>query len=325
MRIPVNITLLFFCTSVAVAQNDLQTDSNRVSEKVYEAEDKCAVQLIQDIELPALESGKITEILVKPGYRVTPDMHLVQMDDMRAQRMKEEATHRHQIANDRANDETDVRTAEKRYELAYEEYDKMKRLRKTGSMSEQQAERAKVSAEIAWFEHQGAIKRKDLAAVEAAAEMVTLHAAEDSINRHALKSPIDGVVYEVHKDAGEWVTAGETVMKIAQMDRLRIPVRIDGSRIDPHELKRRKVTATYFMANGREITFNGSIVFVDVKKRMGNKYMVWAEVENRFVDNDNENWLLQPGCEVAVCIHLDQPVAKSASSGAVTSTRGRKQ
>ena len=301
--------ILIFTVMLAIAQSGQQIESSS-SNKYHLPE--CTVVLIEDVDLPALESGQLTEIAVKPGMSVTKGQNVAQMDDKRSQRALEEATLRHQVANDQANDSTEVDAAYKRAVLAKKEYEKTIKLRRTGSMSEQQAERSRVSAEIARLEYEGAKKARELAAVQAAAEMVTVQASQDSINRHALKSPIDGVVYEVNRDAGEWVTAGETVMKIARMDKLRITRLVDGDKFDQNELMNRKVTAKVVMARGQEIEFSGAVVFASPQKRLGNKYMVWAEVENRVHPNSNQHWLLQPGSVVEMTIHLDQSVAQSA-------------
>ena len=284
--------------------------------------DKCFVQIISDIDLPALESGKLTEIMVKPGQLVETNTLVAQMDDKRSQRALEEATLRHEIANERANDETEINTAYKRYNLAFLEHKKIQTLRQSGSMSEQQADRSRVSAEIAELEYYAAKKAKKLAGIEAAAEMVNVQASNDSIERHELRSPISGVVYEVKKDAGEWVTAGETVMKIAQMDRLRIPGIVNGNEIDPDQLEHKKVTATATLAGGKEVTFKGEIVNVAIKKQQGNKFLVWAEVDNRLVNNGNsKRWLLLPGSKVRMRIHLGQSTVKSASAFRTGSNR----
>ena len=111
------------------------------------------------------------------------------------------------------------------------------------------------------------------------------------------------------REAGEWVTAGETVMRIARMDRLRIPGIINGDEHDPHEIDGRPVTVTLQLARGRSVQFNGSIVFASVEKRIGNKFMVWAEVDNRHHEGSGRHWMLQPGSVV------DKPPIQAAYAG----------
>lgn len=274
---------------------------------------ECNVTLIQDIELPSLESGQLTKILVKPGDRVNKNQKVAQMDDKRSRRAHEEASYRHQIASSRAGDKTEVNTAYKRAELAYAEHAKTKKLRRSGSMSEQAAERAKVSAEIAQLEYQGAKKVKMLAGIESAAEMVTVQASQDSINRHSLESPINGVVYEVTRDGGEWVTAGETVMRIAQMDRLRIIGFIDGNNYTSGDIANCEVTAEVRLPNGTE-QFKGRVTFVEGRRSIKNEFRIWAEVNNRASGPTQEHWVLQPGNIVNMEIHLRKKPLQAAAN-----------
>ena len=308
------IAILIFLTPFSNGQNQFQSQQSSTTADNGKLElFDCTVQLIQDIDLPALESGQLREVLVKPGDQIQVDQKVAQMDDTRSKRALDESTFRHQIALEQANDTTQVNTARKRYELAVLEHNKMHKLRQTRSISEQQADRARVSAEIAQLEYQGAKKTKESAAIAAAAEQVTVQASNDSINRHAIKSPINGIVYEVARDAGEWVTAGETVMRIAQMDRLIVPNVVDGNKYDPKDILGRQITATLKLARDREVQFKGKIVFVDIQRDLSNGFRVSAEVDNRRHENSNL-WMLQPGNSVDMVVHLDKPVIQSAAA-----------
>ncbi len=276
---------------------------------------ECTAHLIEDIDLPALESGQIKEMNVKPGSSVKKEQSVAQMNDQRAKRAFEEATLRFQIADERANDSTEIETAYKRYQLAWIEHTKSEKLRRSGSVSEHEANRAKFSAEVAQLEYEGAKKARDLAAKEAAAEMVTVKASEDSIARHQITSPIDGQVFEVFREAGEWVTAGETVMRIARMDRLRVIGIVKGIAHDPHEIADRPVTVTLELARGRQVELTGKVVFVDFERRSGDQYLVRAEVDNRAEEGSADHWALQPGAKVGMQIHLGQPPVQSAFAG----------
>ncbi|MEM9409653.1 MAG: biotin/lipoyl-binding protein, partial [Planctomycetota bacterium] len=111
--------------------------------------EQCTAILIEDIDLPALESGQIKEVFVKPGDYVQEGAVIAQMDDSRSQHAMNDAQLRLDIANERANDDTEVEAAQKRYRLAWDENKKMAQLRRSGSKSEYEAERARVSAELA--------------------------------------------------------------------------------------------------------------------------------------------------------------------------------
>lgn len=101
-------------------------------------------------------------------------------------------------------------------------------------------------------------------------------------------------------------------MRIARMDRLRIPGIVEGDQYEPHEIANRPVTVTLELARGREVEFTGQIVFAGVEKRIGNKFMVWAEVDNRTHADSQDHWMLQPGSVVRMRIHMDRPTVQSA-------------
>lgn len=298
--------------AITSAQADFRSDSDSGSSGSELMLRDCTVHLIEDIDLPALESGQLSEMLVKPGDSVEKGARIAQMNDQRSRRAFDEATLRFEIADERANDVTEVNTAYKRYQLAYVEHTKSEKLRRSGSVSAHEANRARFSAEVAQLEYEGAKKARDLAATEAAAEMVTVKASEDSIARHRIIAPINGHVFEVFKEAGEWVTAGETVMRIARMDRLRITGIVEGVDYDPHEIADRPVNVTLELARGRRVEFTGKVVFVGLEKFGTGKYLVWAEVDNRTEPTGRSHWMLQPGAEVDMQIQLGQPAVQSA-------------
>ncbi|MEM9412041.1 MAG: HlyD family secretion protein, partial [Planctomycetota bacterium] len=155
---------------------------------------------------------------------------------------------------------------------------------------------------------------------EAKVEEVAVNAARDSIDRHAIKSPINGIVYEVAKDTGEWVTAGESVIKIARMDRIRISTTVDGNQYRPSQISDRAVTVTLNLPNEKLATFEGKVVFVAPNRSTKNEYIIWAEVDNLLDDNGGKHWLLNPGNTVDMKIHLGKPALQSASTNRLRST-----
>ena len=279
-------------------KNKQVSSSSRPKSVVLET---CFAKLIDDIELPAEESGKLTKITVQPGARVSKDQLVAQMDDQRSQMMREEAGIRYRSASRLAGDDTEIRSAQKKLSLARREFEDTRTLYQKGSESKQAYQRAKYSMQIADLELVAAKNQKSMAALDAASAQVQVNAANASIRRNRIQSPVDGIVFEVFKDGGEWATAGEKIMRIARMDRLRIQGYVEGNQFDPHEVANKPVTVTLELAT-ESIDFTGQIVFVSPEKK-ANRYQVWAEVNN--VER-NGRWVLQSDHEVAMTIHLDR-------------------
>lgn len=302
---------LFFCLSATLfGQQESTTSTGPPSVDLQ----SCVVVLIEDIAVPALESGQLSDVFVKEGDPVKQGQTVAQLDDRMALRLQEEYKKKHESATLRAEDENEVKAADARVKLAQEEYSKTKELRARGSKSDFEYKRAKYSMESSEFDLLAAQTARQIAAADAQAGAIRADTAKHSVERHKVVSQIDGLVFERFREGGEWVTAGEKIMRIARIDRLRVQGHVKSSLFDPHELVQRPVTVTLELARGRTAEFKGQITFVGIEKR-GGRHSVWAEVDNRF---ENDRWVLQPGSEVEMRIHLNQPQLESTPATAVT-------
>ncbi len=263
----------------------------------------CAVTLIKEIEIPAQEAGKLTEILVKENEAVESNQLIAKMDDQQSKRMFDLTTLKHNMAKQKASDPNEVNAAQARQELTKSEFETISRLYGKRSTTRKEFDRAKLSKEIAQFEYLAAKNSVLINEMNADSELVNVKAAEDSINRHQLKSPISGHVLNIDKQAGEWVNAGETVMTIAPMNRLLIKTNIDARVYNPSDLAGRKVSVTLEMAKGRKVQFQGEVkrTALEISGIGFPVFLVYAEIENQF---ENGQWLLLPGSQVSMNIHL---------------------
>ena len=304
-------TALLFCLPVTLfGQQESSTSTAPPSVDLQ----SCVVVLIEDVDVPALESGQLSDVFVKEGDPVKQGQTIAQLDDRIALRFQDESQKKHESATLRAEDENEVKAAEARVKLAKEEFSKTKELRARGSKSDFEYKRAQYSMESSEFDLLAAQTARQIAAADAQAGAIRADTAKHSVERHKVVSKIDGLVFERFREGGEWVTAGEKIMRIARIDRLRVQGHVKSSLFDPHELVQRPVTVTLELARGRTAEFKGQITFVGIEKR-GGRHSVWAEVDNRF---ENDRWVLQPGSEVEMRIHLDQPPLESTPATALT-------
>ena len=280
----------------------------------------CVVQLITDIDVPAQETGLLKEIHVVENQAVELGQILANMDDQKSQRILETAQLKHDLATRKAEDPTKILSAEEKVKLTSIEYEVNLKLYSKGSKTKQDALRSKYSRDISKFDLQTAINDKELAAVESAAELVNVRAAEDNIARHEIKAPINGQVFKIFKDPGEWVNAGEKIMRIAPLSRLRVHGTISAQNWDPHEVDGQKVTVTAMLARGRTETFTGRVVQTELEQRGNNLYLVVAEVENRYEPN-SQHWILQPQSRVEMNIHVTPALSSPSNNGGENSAQ----
>ena len=113
------------------------------------------------------------------------------------------------------------------------------------------------------------------------------------------------------RHAGEWVSAGDPVMKIARMDRLYVQGNISSEEYNPYEVAGQPVVVTLTLAQNKTQEFSGTITNVGLENdSSGVYYSVKAEVSNRF---ENGQWLLRKGSKVTMRVRQ-----KPTSAGATT-------
>ena len=266
--------------------------------------DNAFAQFIEDVEIPAEETGKLIDIAVKRGDAVTRNNVVAKIDSLRTQRMLEEAELKFEQASLRAIDQTSVNADNKKLQLAAEEFDDTRRLYDMGSKSKTLFMRAEYSKNIAALELLAAKNEKALALIESKTQAVAVNATKDSIARHELRSTLDGIVFEVLKDKGEWVQAGETVVRVARMDKLRIQGSVDSTKYNPPQIDGCRVTATVQLANGKIEEFTGKVIFVS-SEYFGKTFHIDAIIENRKYPGDDKHWILRAGADLDFVIHFD--------------------
>ena len=274
----------------------------------------CVVQLVTDIDIPAQETGLLTEILVKENQAVELGQKLGQIDDRMSQRAFEQASLKHELATKRASDNSEINSAKRKKLLTASEYETNLNLYRKGSKTKQEAQRSLYSKQISEYEFDAAVMAKELANVESKAEMVNKKAALDSIERHKIKSPINGNVFKIYKETGEWVQAGEKIMRVAPLRKLRVHGTVSAKNWDPREIDGKPVTVSVSLARNRIESFSGQIVQTELEQRGNNLYLVIAEIENRLEPNSN-HWILQPLSRVEMTIHVNTPPNAQPSFG----------
>jgi len=281
----------------------------------------CGVVLIEDIEVPARESGQLISIDVREGDQVTKDGLIARLDDRLARRQLEESTYKKEIADTKANDLTKFDGAKRLFDYAQDAFTRTEGLYYKGSASEKEYQESRTNLELKRLDLSSSEIERKIAGFELKAESVRLAAAGDSIERHGLVAPIGGHVFEIFKQQGEWVMAGDKVLRIARMDKLRVIGRVDSRTHNPGDVANRRVTVVAAMAGGKTVSLQGTIAFVALEKG-GNKdeFDVWAEVDNQ---QENGFWLLLPRSTVNMTIHLNE-TATSASRGVFSGPVGNR-
>lgn len=262
----------------------------------------CQVFPLDDVDVPALEEGTLTAVHVKGGVRVQAGQLLAQIDDRQAQLQKESAELQMQAAKARAEDDIEVRYALKSFELAKAEFQQDEEINRNspGAVPRYEVRRKELAVHRAELQIDRSRLDRKVAQMTADVQNAEVRAAEESIARRQIVAPFDGTVIEVYREAAEWVNAGEAVLRVVRVDRLRVDGFVNASQFNPMDVAGRKVTIAIELARGRQERFEGQIVFVNPVVQVGNNYRVSAEVQNREEEGEP---LLRPGMTVTMVIH----------------------
>jgi len=271
------------------------------TEPVGRVEIKAVVSSTKEIEVPAEAPGKLVAVEVRDGDLVQGDDFLAQIDDRQAQVNKLRAEIQLKAARKQAaNDIPEIYAAASKA-VAEAELKESKRANSKvkGTIPQVTIRRQELSVEEARLLKEKNRMDREVAEMNADVHEADVQAALEEISRCRVKSPLDGVVVELIREEGEWVQAGETIMRILRMDVLRVEGLMDSSKFDPKEIEGKQVRVSAQLARGRSMEFNGTVVFVDPVLRARGKYLIRAEVQNKQEDGA---WILKPGMEAKVIV-----------------------
>jgi multidrug resistance efflux pump len=311
------LLILAAISTMAIGQQPLQFGQSRETRTASAAASPpvlhgCVVSLIYEAQFPGQEPGVLLELNAKEGQEVKEGDLLGKTDDTQPYMQGRIAMEEHKAAVEKANNDVDVRYAEKATELAATEYEKSKAAndKTPGAVSDIELRRLYLTYQRGGLETERAKSERKVAAFTAAAKAVEIEAAKEAMERHEIRAPANGVIAQVHLHKGEWVKPGDPVLHLMQLDRLRVEGYVDLAKFSPSQVLNRPVTVQA-MLQGRKVEFTGKITFVsplvEGVDSATSSYRVKAEVENLREDGPNGQWLLQPGMIVDMSIRANEP------------------
>ena len=183
------------------------------------------------------------------------------------------------IALKEAENDVEIRYAEKAAELADAEYEKAREAnhRLKGTVAAVEIDRLRLAAERAHLQIEQAEHQLEVANLKA-------NEAQANLEAYQLKSPINGVVTKRYKSKGEAVHQGDPILKIQITDRVRVEGYVDlvdSFRIKPGDPVKVHLDIPKVNLKIEEEQFDGVLKFVGLSvEPITGKVRVWAEVQN---------------------------------------------
>jgi macrolide-specific efflux system membrane fusion protein len=263
----------------------------------------CQIEFEDEAEVPAQEAGVLMELPVKEGDQVRIGDLLAKIDDSLPRMEAVVAENKWKVDDVKAKNEANINFAKAAAAVAESVCmrDKKSNERMAGSVTDADVETHKLDHIKAVLQIEVSEMEKTIAKYSCNVSKSEWDAANEKIERRRIKSPLDGQVQKISRHLGEWVMAGDTVLKVVRINKLRTDGYLKISEFAPEEIINRPVTIKIELARGRSSSFEGKIVFVDPIVVNGNEYLVRAEIQNR---EENGQWLLRAGMNAEMTIHL---------------------
>lgn len=267
----------------------------------------------ESVRVPAPQAGVLRELRVREGTRVARGDALGEVD-AREQQYQSDVI-RQDLAVARRESESDVRVrlAVKENRVAKAEWQRATSVNADlpNTVSAKEVDRLRLAFERTDLEIEHAQFERELLTARLKRTEADLRLAEHRVERMRIEAPIAGIVSEVHHHAGEWVDAGEPILRVVRVDRLRAEGYL-GITDAVLGLIGRRVTVTTQRPNGETVEASGRVTFVSPEAEpVDSKVRFWAEI-------DNAALRLRPGLTASVVIHEE-----ATSSGPIVARDGQ--
>ena len=268
------------------------------------------VTSISETEVPAREAGVLAEILVEEGEMVEQGTQLAKIDDSEARMVEAAAQLEAAIAEKQSQAEPLIEAAEAAHEVALRNLRRAEESLATFGRSISQSEMddyrlAATEAKTLVWERR---REREIAELQHQLHLQQWELARARSERHAITAPLAGLVKEVHRQRGEWVTPGQPVARILRLDRLRCVGYLDAdlarTRWAGGELiGREAILHVPSAADPQARRFTGKVTLLGPEiEPESDQVKIWVEI-------DNPGLQLRPGDRGTLMIDWPAPLS----------------
>ncbi len=257
--------------------------------------DLCPVLLDESAEVPAADSGVLEFLNIIPNTPVTKDQVLGRLESSLAIMETKIAKMQHSAALELANDNSNVQYHQAVLEEAREELSNYRSLGKNISRSE--LTRMELGVKSRDLAYQRSLQEQKQTALDAQLKQTAHEASQARLRNRMISSPIDGVVMNVLRQKGEWVQAGQPVVRIGNLKQLKVDCLVHIRDVDLRRTTGTEVRVTPATLVTESCQLVGQIVSYDPEISSQGNVRLHIRVRNEEVDG---HWRLLPGMSVRV-------------------------
>lgn len=277
----------------------------------------CMVKFATEINVPAMESGRVAEVNVRLNDAVEKETQIARLEDRTLQIQRVAALGRLRRAQNSAASEAKLRYAKSAFHEAQEEHESSKLTYRdvVGAVSRNQLRRLQLAVDLRQAEVVLAEEAKQDALLEKSLREAELALLEDQRTKLHVESPIAGVIVDVAKSQGEWIDKGDAVATVARVDRLHVLGLVDSRHISPNVCRGLPVSVHWIdPLSGRHRSLQGKVLSVDPRMISGGQFRLHAEIVNQPASDDSSQWQLRPGMDVQMKVFKSAALAHQRKS-----------
>lgn len=223
--------------------------------------------IAEEVSVSAEAAGVLREVLVGEGSLVARGDRLLAVDDRHARLAEQRAKADLRRADAEAASDVLIRQAQKKRELAVSEYERAVAIDRVSpaSVSDRELDRLRLSAEAATLDVERAKHDRRLAELDRERTRQAYRITRQELADRVAVAPIDGLVIQLHKQAGEWVDRGTPVATLVRVDRLRAEALLPVAAAPLDLVGRRAVFQIASGGGHPPVAAEGRVVFVSPK------------------------------------------------------------
>ncbi len=274
------------------------------------------VSLKDFVQVPAMQAGVLKKlelineegetVTVKEGVVVRKDSLLGKLDDRDAAARQRAAQLDYEVAKGEGEKAVlAIAAADKTVEVALVEVEETANVNAAapGAIPKTQQrrqeltrDRSAIEAEVARHDKLGAEKTADL-------RQAQVDVASLNLDHHQIRSPIDGEVVQVYRKVGEWVSPGDPLLRIINLETLRVEGFLKVDDYLRQDIVGQPVVVEIKLPRGRVERFESTITYISPLVQASGDFRVVCEVENR---QSNGYWVMWPGMDAEMTIQVKQ-------------------
>jgi multidrug resistance efflux pump len=270
------------------------------------------VSLKDYVQVPAMQAGVLERLELEDGTKIEEgvlilkDQQLGKLDDRDAAARQHAARLDYEVAKGEGEKAVlAIAAADRTVDVAAVEVEETRNVNAAapGAIPKTQQrrqvlthERSAIEAEVARHDKLGAEKTAEL-------RMAQVEVASLNLDHHKIRSPIDGEVVQVYRKVGEWVSPGDPLLRIINLQTLRVEGFLKTDDYLRQDILGQPVVVEIRLPHGRTEKFESTISYVSPLVQASGDFRVVCEVTNR---KSNGFWVMWPGTDAELTIRVKQ-------------------